>query len=151
MLGSGKAHSLPCGFSRCGFHLGSNDVAEGGSTRCSNSLQHCPPEAPSTFDSKTLSLCYVCPFLSPHSPHGNFHTKQPPCRATRHRIMALNSLMSGWFAVLQSKAFCWGRKLSGGLNSNVVTDSMYILNKNKNFIKTLQHQWYKIHIKDFRL
>ncbi|KAM7331077.1 hypothetical protein ACRRTK_010266 [Alexandromys fortis] len=65
--------------------------------------------------------------------------------------MALNSLMRGWFALLQSKAFCRGRKLSGGLNSNVVTDSMYILNKNKNFIKTLQHQWYKIHIKDFRL
>lgn len=130
MVGSGRVHTLPSGLSRCGFHLGTNDVAEGGSTQCSNSPQHHPTDAPSAPDSEIPGLCYVCPFLFPIH-YRDFHTKQLLCRATRHRIMTLNSLFGGWFAVLQSKAFCEGRKLSGGLNSNVVKDSMYILNKIK--------------------
>lgn len=51
----------------------------------------------------------------------------------------------------KAKAFHLGRGISGGLNSNVVRDSMYILDKIKSFYKTLQAQRCKIHIKDFRL
>lgn len=49
-------------------------------------------------------------------------------------------IIRGWFAVLQSKG---SREISGGLNSNVVKKSMYILNKANIFYKTLQIQWCK--------
>lgn len=70
---------------------------------------------------------------------GNSYTKQPyktqSLRATYDRIMTELAPSVAGLQCYKAKAFHVGRGISGGLNSNVVKDRMYILNKIKDFIK----------------
>lgn len=72
MVGSGRVHTLPSGLSPWRFRLGTNDMAEGGSTWCSNSPQRPFPLMPLllrlTPRSQVSVMCV--PFYPPTTPMG---------------------------------------------------------------------------------